>query len=114
MKISAREQRFQVPGGEIKQTFSHYQQKIMWQYFWGFFPLVRPLVQVGVAAGRAELDLLHRRLQVLRARRGGFFFESVSLSWRTMVEWLLSAPCLVSVQAAQASVDARGGRLEPM
>merc|ERR1712129_339110 len=28
--------RFQVPGGEIKQTFSPYQQKIMWQYFWGF------------------------------------------------------------------------------
>eukprot|EP00437_Effrenium_voratum_P008473 CAMPEP_0181427948 /NCGR_PEP_ID=MMETSP1110-20121109/16428_1 /TAXON_ID=174948 /ORGANISM="Symbiodinium sp., Strain CCMP421" /LENGTH=134 /DNA_ID=CAMNT_0023551163 /DNA_START=65 /DNA_END=467 /DNA_ORIENTATION=+ len=26
--------RFQVPGGEIKQTFSHLQQKIMWQWFW--------------------------------------------------------------------------------
>ncbi|CAJ1450424.1 unnamed protein product, partial [Effrenium voratum] len=23
-----------VPGGEIKQTFSHLQQKIMWQWFW--------------------------------------------------------------------------------
>ncbi|CAE8586443.1 unnamed protein product [Polarella glacialis] len=26
--------RSQVPGGEIKQTFSHLQQKIMWQWFW--------------------------------------------------------------------------------
>mmetsp|Transcript_72641 Transcript_72641/g.160403 ORF Transcript_72641/g.160403 Transcript_72641/m.160403 type:complete len:115 (+) Transcript_72641:75-419(+) len=26
--------RSQVPGGEIKQTFSHFQQKIMWQWFW--------------------------------------------------------------------------------
>mmetsp|Transcript_72129 Transcript_72129/g.215215 ORF Transcript_72129/g.215215 Transcript_72129/m.215215 type:complete len:116 (+) Transcript_72129:90-437(+) len=26
--------RYQVPGGEIKQTFSPYQQKIMWQFFW--------------------------------------------------------------------------------
>mmetsp|Transcript_90318 Transcript_90318/g.251294 ORF Transcript_90318/g.251294 Transcript_90318/m.251294 type:complete len:116 (+) Transcript_90318:87-434(+) len=26
--------RYQVPGGEIKQTFSPYQQKIMWQWFW--------------------------------------------------------------------------------
>mmetsp|Transcript_11938 Transcript_11938/g.17860 ORF Transcript_11938/g.17860 Transcript_11938/m.17860 type:complete len:116 (-) Transcript_11938:70-417(-) len=26
--------RFQVPGGEIKQSFSPYQQKIMWQWFW--------------------------------------------------------------------------------
>mmetsp|Transcript_57282 Transcript_57282/g.168194 ORF Transcript_57282/g.168194 Transcript_57282/m.168194 type:complete len:116 (-) Transcript_57282:152-499(-) len=28
--------RYQVPGGEIKQSFSPYQQKIMWQYFWNF------------------------------------------------------------------------------
>eukprot|EP00930_Biecheleria_cincta_P053431 TRINITY_DN3893_c0_g1_i3.p2 TRINITY_DN3893_c0_g1~~TRINITY_DN3893_c0_g1_i3.p2 ORF type:complete len:136 (+),score=15.57 TRINITY_DN3893_c0_g1_i3:62-409(+) len=26
--------RSQVPGGEIKHTFSHLQQKIMWQWFW--------------------------------------------------------------------------------
>eukprot|EP00403_Amphidinium_massartii_P038620 CAMPEP_0178444152 /NCGR_PEP_ID=MMETSP0689_2-20121128/39327_1 /TAXON_ID=160604 /ORGANISM="Amphidinium massartii, Strain CS-259" /LENGTH=126 /DNA_ID=CAMNT_0020068309 /DNA_START=83 /DNA_END=464 /DNA_ORIENTATION=+ len=26
--------RFQVPGGEIKQSFSMFQQKIMWQWFW--------------------------------------------------------------------------------
>mmetsp|Transcript_22621 Transcript_22621/g.41665 ORF Transcript_22621/g.41665 Transcript_22621/m.41665 type:complete len:117 (+) Transcript_22621:101-451(+) len=26
--------RFQVPGGEIRQSFSPYQQKVMWQYFW--------------------------------------------------------------------------------
>lgn len=28
--------RFQVPGGQIVQSFSPYQQKIMWQYFWNF------------------------------------------------------------------------------
>merc|ERR1712099_132977 len=26
--------RYQVPGGEIKQSFSPYQQKIMWRWFW--------------------------------------------------------------------------------
>mmetsp|Transcript_41112 Transcript_41112/g.116392 ORF Transcript_41112/g.116392 Transcript_41112/m.116392 type:complete len:116 (+) Transcript_41112:73-420(+) len=26
--------RYQVPGGEIKQSFSPYQQKIMWQWLW--------------------------------------------------------------------------------
>merc|ERR1712187_591674 len=26
--------RYRVPGGEIKQSFSPYQQKIMWQYLW--------------------------------------------------------------------------------
>mmetsp|Transcript_24778 Transcript_24778/g.54361 ORF Transcript_24778/g.54361 Transcript_24778/m.54361 type:complete len:117 (-) Transcript_24778:146-496(-) len=30
--------RFQVPGGEIKQSFSIYQQKFIWQYFWSFPP----------------------------------------------------------------------------
>merc|ERR1712226_653988 len=28
--------RFQVPGGQIVQSFSPYQQKIMWQYWWNF------------------------------------------------------------------------------
>jgi hypothetical protein len=28
--------RMQVPGGQIQQSFSPYQQKIMWQYFWNF------------------------------------------------------------------------------
>mmetsp|Transcript_140876 Transcript_140876/g.248741 ORF Transcript_140876/g.248741 Transcript_140876/m.248741 type:complete len:116 (-) Transcript_140876:166-513(-) len=26
--------RFQVPGGQITQSFTPYQQKVMWQYFW--------------------------------------------------------------------------------
>eukprot|EP00927_Polykrikos_kofoidii_P063730 TRINITY_DN58596_c0_g1_i1.p3 TRINITY_DN58596_c0_g1~~TRINITY_DN58596_c0_g1_i1.p3 ORF type:complete len:117 (-),score=13.93 TRINITY_DN58596_c0_g1_i1:110-460(-) len=26
--------RYQVPGGQIQQSFSPYQQKIMWQYLW--------------------------------------------------------------------------------
>merc|ERR1712080_220341 len=28
--------RFQVPGGQIQQSFTPYQQKVMWQYFWNF------------------------------------------------------------------------------
>merc|ERR1712150_154892 len=28
--------RYQVPGGQIQQSFSPYQMKIMWQYFWNF------------------------------------------------------------------------------
>merc|ERR1712166_567208 len=28
--------RMQVPGGQIQQSFSPYQQKVMWQYFWNF------------------------------------------------------------------------------
>merc|ERR1719333_1805328 len=28
--------RFQVPGGQIVQSFTPYQQKIMWQYAWNF------------------------------------------------------------------------------
>eukprot|EP00811_Abedinium_folium_P017308 NODE_26235_length_558_cov_5.227378.p1 GENE.NODE_26235_length_558_cov_5.227378~~NODE_26235_length_558_cov_5.227378.p1 ORF type:complete len:116 (-),score=28.04 NODE_26235_length_558_cov_5.227378:188-535(-) len=28
--------RFQVPGGQIQQSMSPYQQKIMWQYFWNY------------------------------------------------------------------------------
>merc|ERR1711924_241362 len=62
--------RMQVPGGQIQQSMSPYQMKIMWQYFWNF-PLVLALVEVGVASVHSKLPCLHLHIQVLPVGRGG-------------------------------------------